>query len=106
MKLLRHFALSDCIYLLSPLSFGDGQGERLLIHYLLKKSPHTISDDALEPLSAELEATRSIREPLPPVYGQISARKIYNLINGPYNLIASSQQPTSSQIIYNLINIK
>jgi len=113
MNIIRHFSMSDCIYLispLSPLSCGEGPGERsgdvpgersgdvpgerseeapgnTLIYYLIKSgAPITFHDDMPQPSSAELELVRSIRTAIPPVYGNTQTQA-YNLVIGQQNLI-------------------
>jgi hypothetical protein len=60
MQALRHLSLSDWLYLVVGLS---------LVYYFFRQASRIIADDSLEPHSIDLEATRSIREPLTPVYG-------------------------------------
>ena len=96
MQVLRHFSTSDCIYLISrtenllegapsPLLWrgagGEVRGVRL-IYYLIKQSSALIfNDDAPEPISADLELTRSIREPVPPEYGSIEGDNMEMLVS-------------------------
>jgi len=83
MNLLRHFALSEQIYLIENIESIDSHRSNRLIYYIVKNSaPVIIHDDMRQPASADLQLVRSIREPVTPV-----KKQIYNLVIGSYNLI-------------------
>jgi hypothetical protein len=92
MRLLRHFALSDCIFLPSASS--------TVASYIIKQSDRIIADDMFEPSSSDMVLTRSMRNHLAPTYRSPEAPAnnlisgIYNLISGQYNLIGKCLERT------------